>query len=399
MKNRFNILRFAVGLGVNFLVFSMLITLAVGSIPDKVYVTAGENIEMSFDVPLKARLDGDVVNAVSVKNQSGEENVNISLSSPLYVTAEEPGNVSAELSIMGIPIKTVSVDIIPNRNVVPCGNIVGVTIKTRGVLVLGTGAVTMEDGKEYEPARGKIFTGDIILKVNGEEIDSKEELQSLAEGYAGGEFVITVLRRGRETDVDYTPVKTGENGKNRLGIWVRDSTQGLGTVTCYDTGNKVFAALGHGIYDTDTSTLMEVKEGSITMAKVSGYKKGKKGEPGEVTGGLDKTKKLGTIAVNSDNGLCGNVSPEGEKYFGKEIFSIGMRYDVKEGEAFIISDILDGELKQYSINIDSIDRYGGSNDKSMVITVTDDRLISETGGIIQGMGVIDNRDNTKKPVK
>ena len=98
-----------------------------------------------------------------------------------------------------------------------------------------------------------------------------------------------------------------------------------------------------------------------------------------------ESKEDARKAFLAENGLCGNVSPEGEKYFGKEIFSIGMRYDVKEGEAFIISDILDGELKQYSINIDSIDRYGGSNDKSMVITVTDDRLISETGGIIQGM--------------
>ena len=384
MKKRFNLPHFLIGCGINMSVFVLLTAVAVGSIPERLYVAAGENMELSFSVPLTAQLEGESVNAVSVKNSKGEENENISLSSPFYVTAEEEGSVSAKLSICGIPLKTVSVDIIPDTEVIPCGNIVGVTMKTEGILVLGTGSVKTENG-EREPARGKIYTGDIILRVNGKPIESKEDLQSLVADYSGGNFSITVLRRGRETVAEVLPVKAEGTGDNRLGVWVRDSTQGLGTVTCYDDRKDVFAALGHGIYDTDTSTLMNVKEGSITMAKVSGCKKGIKGEPGEIMGGLDKSIVLGEVYSNTDNGLCGKVNKTGESYFGNKAVPIGMRYDIKEGEAIILSDISGGGIKEYTVNIDSIDRYGGSSDKSMVITVTDERLLKETGGIIQGM--------------
>ena len=384
MRKGFDIKKFLCGVGVNFLVFALLTAVAVKSIPENIYLWADNENEIAFNVPLVAHIDEEAVSALSVKNKTGEGNGNLDLRSPFYVEAEEEVVVEASLSLFGvIPVKTVSVNVMNDAKLVPCGNIVGVTMETDGILVLGTGDVTDENGKNVSPAEGKLFAGDIIKNVNGEDIDNKEDLSDMVARCNDGEFLVKVLRRGKEVEVDVRPLKAIDG--NRLGVWVRDSTQGLGTVTYYDPVGKDFAALGHGIYDVDTGTLMEAKEGTITKATVTGVKKGEKGTPGEVLGTLYKDDEFGEIEKNAESGLYGEINDYGIYCLQDEAYPIGLRYEVEEGEAFIISDIIDGEKKMYSINIESIDRYGGRKDKSMLITITDERLIEKTGGSIQGM--------------
>ena len=183
--------------------------------------------------------------------------------------------------------------------------------------------------------------------------------------------------------IDITPFKAVDG--NRLGVWVRDSTQGLGTVTYYDKSSRSFAALGHGIYDVDTGSLMTVREGFLTRAEVTGIKKGEKRNPGEVMGTLFKDDELGDVLKNTECGLYGEIKEYGINVLEDKTLPIGLRYEVKEGEAFILSDLIDVEKREYSINIESINRYGGRQDKSLLITITDERLLDKTGGIIQGM--------------
>ncbi|MBE6008883.1 MAG: SpoIVB peptidase [Lachnospiraceae bacterium] len=383
MKNRFDFKRFIAGCGLHMLVFSLLTGAAVGSIPENIYVAAGEDKEICFNVPMRAELSGEAIGAISVKNKKGEENISLDLSDPFYVEADEETRIDAELSLLGIPVKTVSVNVMRDRSIIPCGNITGVTMETDGILVLGTGAVTDENGNDHSPARGKLEAGDIIKSINGEEIDDKEELARIVNNYTDGSFEMTIIRRGKEFKADIRPYKAVDG--NRLGVWVRDSTQGLGTITCYDSENRSFAALGHGIYDVDTGSLMTVKDGSVTRAEVTGIKKGEKGSPGEVLGTLFKDDELGDILKNTECGLYGEIKETGIFFLEDESMPVGMRYEVKEGKAFILSDILDGKKTGYSINIESINRYGGRQDKSLFITITDERLLEKTGGIIQGM--------------
>ena len=382
LKKGFDIKGFAVGCGLQLLAFSLLTGAAVGSIPDNIYVAAGKEKEIFFNVPMRAQISGEAVSAVSVKNQKGEDDISLDLSTPFYIDAEEEARVDAELSILGIPVKTVSVNVMKDKNIVPCGNITGVTMKTDGVLVLGAGVVTGENGNDSSPARGKLEAGDIIKSINGKDIDDKDDLARIVNEYTEGSFELTVIRRGREFKADIRPFKAIDG--NKLGVWVRDSTQGLGTITYYDDENKSFAALGHGIYDVDTGSLMTVKEGCVTRAEVTGVKKGEKGVPGEVLGTLFKDDELGDILKNTECGLYGEMRDTGVYLLEDKSMPIGLRYEVNEGEAFILSDI-GGEKEEYSINIESIDRYGGRKDKSLLITITDERLLGKTGGIIQGM--------------
>ncbi len=383
MKKGFDIKGFIAGCGLQVLVFSLLTGVAIGSIPETIYVAAGGEKEIFFNVPIRAEISGEAVSAISVKNKKGEYDTSLDLGSPFYIDAEEEAKVDARLSVLGIPVKTVSVNVVRDRSIVPCGNIIGVTMETDGILVLGVGAVLDEHGNDKSPAKGKLEAGDVIKSINGKEIKDKEELAKAVDDHDGGEFELTVIRRGREIKVNIDPVKAVDG--NRIGVWVRDSTQGLGTVTYYDNKNRSFGALGHGIYDVDTGSLMTVREGCITRAEVTGIKKGEKGSPGEVIGTLFKNDELGDVTKNTECGLYGEIKEYGVHVLEDVTMPIGLRYEVEEGEAFILSDIIDGEKDEYSINIESIDRYGGRQDKSLLITITDERLLEKTGGIIQGM--------------
>ena len=356
------------------------------SLPEKITVFQEKEEKFSFDIPISAEFSADSIGVLEINNEPVEGNINISLSKPFSVISKNTGNADVTLSLFGLlPIKTVSVDVIPYTELVPCGKAVGVTIDTKGVMVLGTGSVNTRSGEKKEPSEGILKSGDIIIEAGGKKADRKEDLISAVEDSGGEAVKLTILRGREEKSVEVSPELAKEDGNYKIGVWVRDSTQGIGTLTYYNPSDGSFGALGHGVYDVDTKEIMSVEYGEITDSKITDIKKGEKGSPGEIVGNLKKDYVMGVIEENTPNGIYGKINENGRNVFKNQPLPVALKQDAKEGEAYIITDIADGELKSYSIKIESINRYSQSVDKGMVIRITDERLLNVTNGIIQGM--------------
>lgn len=354
-------------------------------IPERINLMAGSEQTICYNVPLTASLNTEENIIVSgMETEPVTENIVIDLNKTTTLTPTKEGIATAEISAFGIPLKTVSVNILPKTKVITCGKVVGVVMKTDGILVLGTGSVKDDAGKILKPSQGIIKTGDVIVSCNGTAISQKEDLKKAVSSTNGKAINFEVKRNNNFIDLQITPVQN-EFGEYKIGAWVRDSTQGLGTVTFIDPQSGKFAALGHGVYDVDTKELMPVAEGVVTLSELSGVKKGEIGEPGEIIGMLDKENIVGEVSTNTSSGIFGVMNAKGVESLEGEALEIGLMQEVTEGKALIRSDVIDGEVRDYTINIESISKFGSTDDKGMVIRVTDERLIQKTGGIIQGM--------------
>ena len=229
-------------------------------------------------------------------------------------------------------------------------------------------------------------------------METKEELAA-AVGRSGGQTAsLQVRRQGQRVDVQVQPVK-GQDGQYRLGAWVRDDTQGIGTITYVDSNGR-FGALGHGISDSDTGELVEAGEGALYATQIMGIQKGTIGKPGLLSGVIyyGPGSHLGEITANTNEGIFGTVNSQLRKQLPDTAVEVASPQEVRPGPA-VIRSAVDGSLRDYEIEIQKVDYHASRKNKSMVIKVTDPALLELTGGIVQGMGVIDNRDNTKKPVK
>lgn len=269
------------------------------------------------------------------------------------------------------------------KKVIPCGLPVGIYVKTEGLLVLDTQILACEDGLNYEPAKNIVKTGDYILKINGKTVETKEEFQD-AVMVTGGKNVDLLIRRdGEKIKVSITPVMTRE-GVYKLGIWMRDDTQGLGTITYID-GDK-FGALGHGINDYDTGTQMEIGEGSLYEARILSVQKGEKGEPGELIGQVKYGigEYLGVIEENSAAGIYGTLKCDVSKLTKMEPAEVAAKKEVKRGKAYLRIQ-LDDEIKDYEVKILKTDKSDRNQKQGILFEIKDKELLEKTGGIVQGM--------------
>ncbi|MCD7855289.1 MAG: SpoIVB peptidase [Clostridiales bacterium] len=265
------------------------------------------------------------------------------------------------------------------RELMVSGEVVGVKIDMDGVMVLGVGSVACSGGSK-EPSAGVFKAGDYLLYANDEKIENKEGLMKAVEESSGEEIAFGVLRGGKELNINVPPCLSAE-GDYKLGIWVRDSTQGLGTLTFYDPESQRIGALGHGITDVDTGKLASVSGGEICRANIGAIVKGKKGTAGEMLGDIDFNDKLGTVEENVKAGVFGTA--QSNKISGK-MYPVGSKNEIRIGEAEILSGV-SGEVREYSAVIEGFNPFSGDSSKCMVIKITDEELISKTGGIIQGM--------------
>lgn len=289
------------------------------------------------------------------------------------------------ISLFGVNVKNVSVDVIPDTDIVPCGMTVGINIDAIGPLVLGTGAVVSTGGSSSRPCDGILKTGDIILKADNKDMTNHKQFTSYIESLPpGGKVELTVLRGGQTLTVQVTCAVSAETNKNMLGLWIRDSTKGIGTVTYYNPDNSRFAALGHGVVDVDTRQLIPVRDGRLLSANIVAIKKGKRGSPGELVGEIDKYNALGVITSNTAVGLFGSINKGNAKLPGRTM-KITLQGDVHEGPAQILSNIDGYEVKPYDIYIERLNLYSADEAKGMVIRITDQELITRTNGIVQGM--------------
>ncbi len=283
-----------------------------------------------------------------------------------------------------LPVKTVKVQSIPRQSVFVSGQTIGIYMETEGVMIIDAGEIEAADEMHTKPAEHIVKPGDYILAVNGSEIQNKKELMKLVDQSAGEEMEL-VLKRGLEKiTVALTPVMT-KDGSYKLGIWVRDNIQGIGTLT-FMKPDGTYGALGHGISDIDTGELLSLSQGELYSAKILSVSKGVSGNPGELKGVItyQDEEKLGSITVNQYNGISGRLNEKGEQQLTGRQMELGLKQEVAEGPAEIWCNV-DGEVKKYQVEITEIN-YGDENsNKNFVIHVTDQRLLGSTGGIVQGM--------------
>lgn len=279
-------------------------------------------------------------------------------------------------------LKDVQVETADEKWVSVCGMPAGLYMETEGVLVVDTGEITGKDGVQAEPAEHIAKSGDYILEVNGTPVFGKKDLIKNIEASHGETVELLVNRNGEQIPLSISPV-LDQNDEYKLGLWVRDNTQGIGTMTYIDENGK-FGALGHGISDTDTGELLDISEGELYEAEIVSIKKGAKGMPGELSGYIEyeQEKKIGTIEKNTELGIFGEVFDV--KRLPHKKVMVGYQQEVKEGKAKLLTN-LNKEVKTYDIEITEIYRNKSKTNKAFEIQVTDPKLLEETGGIVQGM--------------
>ena len=264
------------------------------------------------------------------------------------------------------------------------GEPVGIYIKTRGVLVLGIQNVKTADNRTCSPAEHKLESGDYILAMNGEDISSKAQFISCLQKNEEKEAVLTISRNGEEQQIKIQPVYSEEDHCYQIGAWIRNDTQGIGTVT-YITEDGNFAALGHGISDCDLGVQLNIAGGSIYETDIASIMKGKAKDPGQVIGTIDyiPEKYLGNIGINSTCGIFGLIKNHQENFRNGQLMEVADASEIKTGKAFVRTSI-SGESRDYTIEIEKISLSKKDAQKALRIKITDPDLIALTGGIIQG---------------
>ena len=264
---------------------------------------------------------------------------------------------------------------------VPVGKTVGVTMDTQGLLVLGTGSVDGENGRSNTPCKGILQAGDLLIEADGQILENKEMFLEAVEKSEGRAVSLRLQRGGREKEVSVKPVYSTVDGTYKIGAWIRDSIQGIGTVTYYDPKEQTFGALGHGVYDVDTGELMQIREGALVSVELTEIVKGQKGKAGELTGRIALQEKFARIDENTEAGIFGSI---GTTVFDGEVLPVAAAAEIKKGKAHILSDLEGNGVKAYEIEIESLRKDGGKAHKDMTIRITDARLLQLTGGIVQG---------------
>ncbi len=344
-------------------------------IPDAINLKACSEQEIDFCVPVSGVLVPETAETGS--------NIPIDFSREFTMVTGERENYVAFLKLFGIiPYKEVSIRVVEEKMLIPMGTTVGIYVETDGILILDTGSFVNNMGIECAPAEGCLQKGDYILAIDGQKLVRKRELIDMIENSGGRPLLVTARRNGEVMSLTLTPVQN-QSGDYKLGIWVRDSAQGVGTLTYLDLDGK-FGALGHGIADTDSGVLMDMNRGELYRSKVVAIEKGQSGHPGEITGMIHYVHDniIGTIESNTPNGVFGSFSQQITDDMMQPV-EVGFRSEVHPGPAQILCDI-SGELTYYDIRIDSININSNDN-KGLTITVTDPELLEMTGGIVQGM--------------
>ncbi len=304
--------------------------------------------------------------------------------------ATSPGNAKIQIRLFGlIPIKNVKVEVLPQTKLVPGGQSVGVLLHSEGVIVVGHSIVKDKSGNKFNPAAASgIRVGDVILKVNDKPVRNDEQVAKIIDKERNPNQKIKLLvKRKQETFVTWIkPVKCAETGRYRIGLYIRDSAAGVGTLSFYNPNTGKYAALGHVISDADTNQPISVSEGKIVRASIQGIQAGRKGQPGEKIGMFINDQEFtGSIQKNTKFGIYGSLKENLENPLYKEPLPIALADQIKTGPAEMLT-VLDGEkIEKFQVEIKRILPQSVPESKGLIIKVTDPRLLKRTGGIIQGM--------------
>lgn len=361
-----------------------------GKIPSNIHIFDSSDQQISFGLPVTASIynDESAVEADAVNSSNiPEGSVHLDLAKDVTMHAGESGQYKMECKLFGvIPIKNVAISVVKQEKLIPAGTPIGIYMKTNGILVIGTGTVKGMDGSEAEPAKYLLKTGDYIESVNSEPVSSKKELIERISECGKDKLYLGIRRNEEEFPVKVNAVECSP-GEYKIGVWVRDNTQGIGTLT-YLKEDGEFGALGHGINDVDTAGLMELYDGALYRTQIVSIVKGTTGSPGELTGVINYNEDnvLGEITENTVKGIFGiaNQALRDEVSQAEQPLEIGLKQEIQIGKANILSTV-DGTTRSYEIEITKVDYTPSTINKGIVFQVTDDTLLEETGGIVQGM--------------
>ena len=354
------------------LLTTYLYTLFIQSIPDNIVIFEGETINLKTILGIKADLTekNKVIETIS-KNQT----------KPINTTGKKVVKLSLFENIF---VKNVDVDVLPKTKVIPVGSIAGIKLYTSGVLVVGMAEIQGIDNKKYKPYENTgIQEGDRIISINNKSIGNTEELVNTVNSSNGNEIQIQYVHDKNTQECSIKPVETSQK-EYKLGLWVRDSAAGVGTVTFYEPDSQSFAALGHGITDIDTEKLIDIASGEFVTTKILNVVKGESGNPGRIQGTVDNQKNIGVIYKNTKFGIYGKVDNVSSLNIdSSKKMDLALRDEIRTGKATILCSLENGKIDEYEIEIEKVFKDNNYDNKSMLIKVTDNRLLEKTGGIIQ----------------
>ncbi|MFA9381919.1 MAG: SpoIVB peptidase S55 domain-containing protein, partial [Acetanaerobacterium sp.] len=331
-------------------------------LPDEFLVQAGQQLHLNDNI--KAGSFQDVSSGKTIRAEK---------------TMGTGGSYKAQLSIFGvIPIKDVNVSVVDSRVVIPCGTPFGIKMFTDGVVVVGMTDVEADQGLCNPAKDAGIKLGDVITQIDGRKISANAEVAELISSSQGSELSVTLKRGQTMIDVSLLPVRAKIDNRYKAGIWVRDSSAGIGTITFYDESSGLFGGLGHPVCDIDTGDILPLMSGEVVDVTITDVAKGVPGLPGELKGSFNSSTVAGSLIVNTDTGLYGmlNSSPSAH-----EAVPVALKQEIREGRATILSTVDGGDPQEFDIVIEKVNMSDINPTKNLIIRITDQRLLGTTGGI------------------
>ena len=346
-----------------FLVLAASARLMVSSLlPDAFYLVAGEELKIAALPFVTVEKPDETVQAASVT----------------------PGSsYNIKLSLFGLmPVKTVRAEIVSRRQVQVCGTSFGIKMFSNGVMVVGFSDILSKDGYRNPAEEAGLTLGDYILTVDGTRVRTNEQMAELVSRSEGASLEVVYTHEGEQKNTTLQPVRDAVTGGWRAGIWVRDSSAGIGTLTFIDPNLSVFAGLGHGITDVDTGENVSVGSGEIVAVEISGAVAGTPGLPGELKGSFSSMIPMGSIRINGDTGVYGVIYDTADQ---GRMMETAQQQEVEPGPAQILTTVDGSGVKAYDVEIEEISFNAADPNRNLLLHVTDPTLLAATGGIVQGM--------------
>ncbi|MCY8987659.1 SpoIVB peptidase [Bacillus atrophaeus] len=304
------------------------------------------------------------------------------------ITGQKAGKSELVYDLAGFPIKKTKVQVLPDLKVIPGGQSIGVKLHSVGVLVVGFHQVNTEEGKKSPGESAGITAGDIIIEMNGQKIEKMSDIAPFIQkaGKTGESLDLLIKRDKQKIKTKLVPEKDEAEGMYRIGLYIRDSAAGIGTMTFYEPKSKKYGALGHVISDMDTKKPIVVEDGEIVRSTVTSIEKGTGGKPGEKLARFSSDRNIiGDINRNSPFGIFGTLNQTIENNISDKALPVALSNEVKEGPAEILTVIENDKVEKFNIEIVSTTPQKFPATKGMVLKITDPKLLKKTGGIVQGM--------------
>lgn len=301
-----------------------------------------------------------------------------------------PDNIqvfSDETRTLDLPMKDVTISVLPEKVLIPGGQSVGIRMDVQGVLIVGLEEIPTSEGKINPGLAAGLQIGDSVVSVDGRQVADASDVQAaLNDGQQKDKVTLRIQRKGEMLSIDVKPVQSQEDGSYKIGVWVKEKTAGLGTVTYYDPQEQIIGALGHGITENNTGEILKVAEGQMMFSRVESVLQGRSGKPGEIRGIFyEADEPMGALLHNSQYGIFGTAGQPLSNPLYQQPLKIGYQDEIQKGPAYILTTIDGNTLEQFEIEIEKINHQSRPGTKGMIIRVTDERLLSKSGGIVQGM--------------